>query len=94
MARPNQKYKFTISGNLQHVGAAAKDFSLIFNPRAYKYQSFYLTRVVPKQPWIGEINVTTIGESSLHDRHSNVDNGTFVTSVPVEIPQNSRCPIS
>ena len=94
VARPNQKYKFTVSGNLQHAGAASKDFSLIFNPRAFKYQSFYLTKVIEKQPWIGEINVTTPCDALSRDTNDNADNETFVTSVPVEISQDSKCPIS
>lgn len=95
VASPNQKYKFTVSGNLQHVGSAQKEFSLTFNPRAYKYQSFYLTKVIAKQPWIGEINVTTSGDlSSRDDRNRNTNNDSFVTSVPVEIPIGSNCPLS
>lgn len=90
VASPNQKYRFTVTGNLQRVGSAKTDFSLTFNPRAYKYQSFYLTKVLANQPWIGEINVTTFGDPSIPNKNKDF----FVTSVPVEIPKLSRCPIS
>lgn len=92
VARPNQKYKFTVSGNLKHVGSEQKEFTLTFNPRAYKYQSFYLTRVISKQPWIGEINVTTFGDSFEEKRESFRD--SFVTTVPVEITETGKCSIS
>ena len=93
VARPNQKYKFTVSGNLQHVGTAPKDYSLTFNPKAYKYQSFYLTKADKKLPWIGEINVTAQPrETAIREDTTNKDN--FVTSIPVEIPPTSKCPIS
>ena len=96
VARPNHRFKFTVSGNLQHVGTAQKDFALTFNPKAYKYQSFYLTKADTKQPWIGEINVTTSGTGSVvsPDNNEQLKNETFVTSVPVEIPKLSNCPIS
>ncbi|XP_052775601.1 serine/threonine-protein phosphatase 6 regulatory ankyrin repeat subunit A-like isoform X2 [Mya arenaria] len=85
-AKPNQAFYFEVKGNVQLVGDSGRLMKLTFNPRSYKYQSFYLVRVQRRQPMIGEIVVTT---SATDD----VDGG-FVTSIPIEIPETGFCVIA
>lgn len=83
-AKPNQTFFFEVKGNIDLVGDSGRVMKLTFNPRSYKYQSFYLTRVQKRQPMLGEIIVRTSGD---------VTDGAYLTSVPVEIPDPGLCSI-
>jgi hypothetical protein len=90
-ARPNQSFSFDVTGNMKYVGNNSRKLKLTFNPRSYKFQSFYLTRIDKNLPQIGEFQVFT----DLQDVEAKT--GTqevLVTSLPIEIPQANTCVIA
>lgn len=90
-AKPNQEFFFDVTGNIQFAGASSKSLRLSFNPRAYKYQSFYLTIKDKKVPHVGEIQVFT----KTFDKEVKIGaRDVLVTSLPMELPVQSSCAIS
>ncbi|XP_052245742.1 serine/threonine-protein phosphatase 6 regulatory ankyrin repeat subunit B-like [Dreissena polymorpha] len=86
-AKPNETFYFDVKGNVKHVDYSVdvgRRKHLTFNPRSYKYQSFYVTRVQKGQPLIGELTVYK----------SPTGAGSFLTSVPLEVMENKSCVIS
>lgn len=90
-ARPNQSFSFDVTGNMEYVGNNSRKLKLTFNPRSYKFQSFYLTRTDKTLPQIGELQVFT----NLPDAEAKTGNReVLVTSLPIEIPLKSTCVIA
>ncbi|XP_045158377.2 serine/threonine-protein phosphatase 6 regulatory ankyrin repeat subunit B-like isoform X1 [Mercenaria mercenaria] len=90
-ARPNQSFFFDVTGNMKYVGSNSRKLKLTFNPRSYKFQSFYLTRINKNLPQIGEFQVFT----SLPNIEAKTGNQeVLVTSLPIDIPQTTSCVIA
>ncbi|KAL4235985.1 hypothetical protein ACF0H5_004373 [Mactra antiquata] len=90
-AKPNQEFFFDVTGNIQFAGPRSRGLRLAFNPRAYKYQSFYLTLVNKKEPAVGEIQVYT---NTFNDETKKGTREIMVTGLPVDLPIQKSCIIS
>lgn len=90
-ARPNQSYSFDVTGNMQYVENNNRRLKLTFNPRSYKFQSFYLTRVDKTKPKTGELQVYT---NQIEKEAKAGTKEVLITSIPVEIPVKSTCVIA
>lgn len=86
-AKPHQVYTFDINGNIEFLSGAGQRLTLTFNPRSYKYQSFYLSRVDRKLSLIGEINIY---ESKPGEKKATEP----LTNLPIDIPEQSKCILS
>lgn len=90
-ARPNHTFSFDVTGNMEFLGYNSNKLKLTFNPRAYKFQSFYLMRKDKNLPQIGELQVFSIKEDS---EAKTGGREVLLTSLPIDIPLNSSCVIA
>ena len=84
---PRSVFVVNVCGNMEFFSESGCRLNLTFSPRSYKYQSFYISKVNKKAPFVGEVNIyETIDGKTPEDAP--------MTKLPIEIYEDKSCIMS